>query len=83
MMKEFKDIQNKTNDKLDDKIKKNKMSTWDDLLKAKEDLGQRIETVDCNHQEFVEAINVKINEMKISLKTEIETLSNDTDLNLR
>lgn len=53
-LKDFKEFQVKINDKTDDKIKKNKATSWDDLLKVKDELGTRIEEIDKNHIDFTE-----------------------------
>ena len=77
-LKDFKDMQNKTNERIEDKIKKNKTAAWDDLFKAKDEIANKIEDLERTHEAYVESNSFKQNETKISLKSEITTLREES-----
>jgi chaperonin cofactor prefoldin len=53
-LKDFKEYQNKTNDRTEDKIKKNKASAWDDLFKAKDEIANKIEDLERTHEAYMD-----------------------------
>ena len=77
-IKLFRESMIRQNEKIENRINKNRTQGQDDLNKVRDELTVRIDDLDKFQQDYSDQNNLKHNEAKLALKQEINTLREET-----
>ena len=83
VLNDFKDQQLKTNERAEDRIKKNKVQAWEDTVRSKDELNNRIDDIERNQSDYMTNNDIKHSEQRACLRNEIDKLRDEAATSLK